>query len=150
VAWACLWRIYRVATAQNSLVLKGFLSDPVQLRRATLYPAELRVRGGSFSRLAGPRQRPASAKAGKEQGPEGKGHTFESCRGRQGSTCRACRDCGGSIRLNAPTGDGRSMVHSLAGCPGVMMDFSTICGFEGHPFLLGNGYRISDYRLAES
>src|ERR1700693_4614963 len=34
------------------------------LRRAALYPAELRVRGGSFSRLAGPRQRPARAKAG--------------------------------------------------------------------------------------
>jgi len=32
---------------------------------------------------------------GAEQGPRGKGHTFESCRVRQESTCRACRDCGG-------------------------------------------------------
>src|SRR6266849_1440588 len=39
------------------------------LRRATLYPAELRVRRGSFSRLAGPRQRPCRGRLGEEQGP---------------------------------------------------------------------------------
>jgi hypothetical protein len=32
---------------------------------------------------------------GSEHGPEGDGHTFESCRARQKSDCRACRDCGG-------------------------------------------------------
>src|SRR5437870_8412676 len=46
---------------------------------------------GSFSRLAGQGQRPL---VGEEQGPKGKGHTFESCRVRQKSMCRACRDCG--------------------------------------------------------
>src|ERR1700732_99208 len=40
-----------------SVVLKVLGDSSVQLRRATLYPAELRVRESSFSRLAGPRQR---------------------------------------------------------------------------------------------
>jgi hypothetical protein len=52
---------------------------------------------GSFSRLAGQGQRPCEGWFGEEQGPKGKGHTFESCRVRQESVCRACRDCGGSI-----------------------------------------------------
>jgi hypothetical protein len=30
-----------------------------------------------------------------EQGSSGKGQTFESCRVRQKSVCRGCRDCGG-------------------------------------------------------
>src|SRR3981081_254551 len=54
------------------------------LRRATLYPAELRVRCGAFSRLAGPRQRPCKGWSREEQGPKGNGHTFESCRVRPG------------------------------------------------------------------
>jgi hypothetical protein len=37
------------------------------------------------------------ADLGGQQGPRGKGHTFESCRVRQESMCRRCRDCGGSI-----------------------------------------------------
>jgi hypothetical protein len=41
---------------------------------------------------------------GLDNGPEGKGHTFESCRVRQESVCRACRDCGGlSGELDHPT-----------------------------------------------
>ena len=39
------------------------------LRRATLYPAELRVRGGSFSRLAGQGQRPVGGWGGIGAGP---------------------------------------------------------------------------------
>jgi hypothetical protein len=50
------------ARAAKTLALKGFRASSIQLRRATLYPAELRVRGGSFSRLAGPRQRPCEGK----------------------------------------------------------------------------------------
>src|ERR1019366_1830377 len=50
---------------------------------------------------------------GKEQGPEGVGHTFESCRARQKSMCRACRDCGGG---GSALGGGRQLV---AGCVGV-------------------------------
>jgi hypothetical protein len=73
----------RCAAATISLVLKGIDGLPVQLRRATLYPAELRVRRGSFSRLAGRRQRPCRGWLGEEQGPKGNGHTFESCRVRQ-------------------------------------------------------------------
>jgi len=41
---------------------RDFSIAPVQHRRAALYPAEPRVLGGSFSRLVGPRQRPARAK----------------------------------------------------------------------------------------
>ena len=44
-----------------------------------------------------PRQRPCRGLVWEEQGPKGKGHTFESCRVRHKSRCRACRDCGGSI-----------------------------------------------------
>ena len=51
---------------------------------STLYPAELRVRRGSFSRLARGGQCPAGGWLGEEQGPKGNGHTFESCRVRQG------------------------------------------------------------------
>jgi hypothetical protein len=40
---------------------------------------------------------PAKGWQGEEQGPKGKGHTFESCRVRQESMCR---DCGGSISSN--------------------------------------------------
>jgi hypothetical protein len=38
------------------------------LRRATLYPAELRVRCGSFSRLAGGGQRPSRSWLGRRKG----------------------------------------------------------------------------------
>jgi hypothetical protein len=41
------------------------------------------VRCGSFGRLVGPRQRPGNGWQGEEQGPEGKGHTLESCGVRQ-------------------------------------------------------------------
>jgi hypothetical protein len=37
------------------------------------------VRWGSFGRLVGPWQPPGKGWQGEEQGPEGKGHTFESC-----------------------------------------------------------------------
>ena len=43
-----------------------------------------------------------------EQGSEGKGHTFESCRVRQVSPCRGCRDCGGLVF--APKAMGRGSV----------------------------------------
>src|SRR4051794_36795654 len=43
--------------------------------------AKLRVRRRPFSRLAGQGQRPL---VGEEQGPKGKGHSFESCRVRGG------------------------------------------------------------------
>jgi len=43
---------------QNPAVFKGSGRPPVQLRRATLYPAELRVQWASFSRLVWHRQRP--------------------------------------------------------------------------------------------
>jgi hypothetical protein len=72
------------------------------LRRATLYPAELRVLGGSFSRLAGRRQRPSRACLGEQQGPKGNGHTFEPCRARKKNTIRGCKSqsagvlCGGT------------------------------------------------------
>ena len=44
VARACLERVNDVLAATKGLVLKGLSIAPVQLRRATLYPAELRVR----------------------------------------------------------------------------------------------------------
>jgi hypothetical protein len=70
------------------------------LRRATLYPAELRVRCGSFSRLPCYRQCPCGAGVGSV------GRCVPSLRqrshvrivsGAPGHACRACRDCGGSI-----------------------------------------------------
>jgi hypothetical protein len=87
---------------------RDFSIAPVQHRRAALYPAEPRVLGGSFSRLVGPRQRPARAKG---EGARPRRHTFESCRARQKSTCRACRDCGGSILSFIP----RKIVHFAPG-----------------------------------
>src|SRR6202035_1504613 len=40
---------------------------------------------------------PVQACLGSEQGPKGSGHTFESCRVRRESMCRACRGCGGTV-----------------------------------------------------
>jgi hypothetical protein len=57
VARMCLRRWNDAPLATIGLVLKGSTVSPAQLRRATLYPAELRVLRGSFSRLAWPRQR---------------------------------------------------------------------------------------------
>ena len=76
----------------NFPVLQNGAPDTIRtcdlcLRRATLYPAELRVRWGSFSPLAGDRQRAGGSFFGK-------GHAFESCRVRQEAVCGACRDCG--------------------------------------------------------
>ena len=51
-----------------------------------------------------------------EQGSEGKGHTFESCRVRQKSTCRGCRgcrDCGGAISTEGPS----ELLGKLQECP---------------------------------
>jgi hypothetical protein len=58
VARVCLKRGNDAPVAAIGLVLKGSGVSPVQLRRATLYPAELRVRWASFSRLVRARQRP--------------------------------------------------------------------------------------------
>ena len=61
------------------------------LRRATLYPAELRVRCASFSRLAGPRQRPglggATSKARKAKVTRSNrvGCVRKACAGRAGT-----------------------------------------------------------------
>src|SRR5664279_4466709 len=67
------------------------------LRRATLYPAELRVRGvhlADWRSVGNGLARGPKTAVWVEQGSQGKGHTFESCRGRQKGVCRACRDCG--------------------------------------------------------
>jgi hypothetical protein len=56
---------------------------------------------------------PAKGGLGEEQGPKGNGRTFESCRVRQKSLCRACRDCGGRISSKDGTDD-RSLVRRVA------------------------------------
>jgi hypothetical protein len=52
--------------------------------------------------------------------PEGKGHTFESCRVRQESACRACRDCGGSISLENVAYEG-PFAHRVPPCANAML-----------------------------
>src|ERR1700748_388363 len=66
------------------------------LRRATLYPAELRVRWAPFSRLAGPRQRPA--KGARENGPSAKRRTRRA--GNRGNDA----DTEGVVRFGADLG----------------------------------------------
>ncbi len=74
------------------------------LRRATLYPAELRVRGVHLADRPGignARQAPDLAKmAGLEDAAPslGDGHAFESCRVRQERVCPGGRDCGAGSR----------------------------------------------------
>jgi hypothetical protein len=60
-AGALLDRAYRVVKQRKTGAPDTIRTCDLCLRRATLYPAELRVRGGSFSRSAGDRQRPAWA-----------------------------------------------------------------------------------------
>jgi hypothetical protein len=107
--WKLLTRCLREKSSRSGSILGGLQptetrclfprpskpnSIDISLRRATLYPAELRVQWSSFSRLVRHRQRPLGA-GWEGARPKGTGHTFESCRVRQESTCRACRDCGG-------------------------------------------------------
>ncbi len=70
-----------------------------QLRRATLYPAELRVREGSFSRLARGRQRPNRGCFGQAARRERQGSGARIVSGAPERMRRECRDCGGSISL---------------------------------------------------
>ena len=56
---------------------------------------------GSFSRLAKPRQRPCGGWLGEEQGPEGKGHTFESCRVRRKACAERAGTVAGTLRAEA-------------------------------------------------
>jgi hypothetical protein len=100
------------------------------LRRATLYPAELRVRAvdladwpGMGNGLAG-RSFEQNGSVGAALPLPGDGHKFESSRARPKSMCRACRDCGGAISGRRAIG---AAVHSTAG-PGCRIEPSCVCG----------------------
>src|SRR6266853_1649225 len=61
------------------------------LRRATLYPAELRVRGVHLADWPEVGSGQTGAVLGEQQGPKGKGHMSEPHRARQTSTIRSCK-----------------------------------------------------------
>src|SRR6202022_4636379 len=74
-----------VGSIQATNLLRNGAPDTIRtcdlcLRRATLYPAELRVRRVHLADWPGVGNGPIRGWLGEEQGPKGKGHTFESCR----------------------------------------------------------------------
>ena len=89
------------------------------LRRATLYPAELRVRCGSFSRLAVRRQRPCKGWLGVRARPRKAKVTRSN---RVGCARKHVPNVPGSWRARFHPWMLREMIQSLARCPGVQMN----------------------------
>ena len=95
------------------------------LRRATLYPAELRVRERSFSRLARGRQRPNRGCFGLDWRGVALFQATVTRSNRVGCARKARAERAGTVAGSISSLGALEMIQSLARCPGVQLKFTT-------------------------